>query len=182
MTSLNTNLYLFLENLIFFLLATSLIVVLGWTWRYAKPVSPPNPLPTWLKIWFRTVQLLGVLLPLLVMLLWGVWWGYASVLTVLSWYLINIGLQVLSEIVTLRQFPNVVWVMVPYVYLPYRFWQLYESWTILGSESELLWVRNLLIFELVLWIVNYALDVSQLPRLFRWEVRENSDLSSRSEK
>jgi hypothetical protein len=182
MTSLNTNLYLFLENLIFFLLATSLIVVLGWTWRDAKPVSPPNPLPTWLKIWFRTVQLLGLLLPLLVMLLWGVWWGYASVLTVLSWYLINIGLQVLSEIVTLRQFPNVVWVMVPYVYLPYRFWQLYESWTILGSETELLWVRNLLVFELVLWIVNYALDVSQLPRLFRWEVRENSDLSSRSEK
>ena len=66
--------------------------------------------------------------------------------------------------------------MVPYIYLPYRFWQLYEGLTLLDSTSELQWVRYLLIFELVMWIVNYAIDVSQLPRLFRWEVQSN-DLS-----
>lgn len=53
----------------------------------------------------------------------------------------------------------------------YRVWQLYEGLTILGSDSELMWVRNLLILEIVLWTANYALDLSQLPRLLRWEVR-----------
>ncbi|MBD2387556.1 hypothetical protein [Cylindrospermum sp. FACHB-282] len=176
--SLNTNLYLFLENFLFFALATSLIVVLGWAWRDAKPFSLPEALPGWFKIWLGSVQVLGLLLPLLVMLLWGVWWGYTSVLTVLGWYFVMLGLQILSEIVTLRQYHTVVWVMVPYLYLPYRFWQLYEGWTLLGSETNLLWVRNLLILELVVWIVNYALDVSQLPRLLRWELKSNSDISS----
>jgi hypothetical protein len=88
-----------------------------------------------------------------------------------------LGLQILSEIVTLRQVQNVVWVMVPYIYLPYRFWQLYEGIRFLGSETELLWIRYLLVFELVLWIVNYLLDVSQLPKLFRWEVTEKSQIS-----
>jgi hypothetical protein len=120
----------------------------------------------------------GVLLPLLAMLVWGVWWGYSSVLTVLSWYFVMLGLQILSEILTLRQFHSVVWVMVPYLYLPYRIWQLYEGLTLLSPEPELIWIRNLLIIEIVLWTLNYALDLSQLPRLLRWEVQDNSDTFS----
>ncbi|MFN6566019.1 hypothetical protein [Dendronalium sp. ChiSLP03b] len=169
----NINLYLFLENLIFFLLATSFLVVVGWAWRHAKPFSLPEPLPGWFKIWFGTVQVLGVLLPLPIMVLSGVW-GYTSVLIVLGWYFVMLALQILSEIITLRQFHNVVWVMVPYLYLPYRLWQLYEGLTLLGSASELLWIRYLLVLEIVLWTGNYALDLSQLPRLFRWEVRETN--------
>ncbi|RCJ42073.1 hypothetical protein A6770_35260 [Nostoc minutum NIES-26] len=167
------NLYLFLENLIFFLLATSFLVVVGWAWRHAKPFSLPEPLPGWFKIWFGTVQVLGVLLPLPIMVLSGVW-GYTSVLIVLGWYFVMLALQILSEIITLRQFHNVVWVMVPYLYLPYRLWQLYEGLILLGSASELLWIRYLLVLEIVLWTGNYALDLSQLPRLFRWEVRETN--------
>ncbi len=110
------------------------------------------------------------------MLLWGVWWGYRSVLTVLVWYFVMLGLQILLEILTLRQFHSVVWVMVPYLYLPYRIWQLYEGLTLLTPESDLMWVRNLLIVEIVLWSLNYALDLSQLPRLFRWEVQDNQDI------
>ncbi|WP_253274536.1 hypothetical protein [Nostoc sp. PCC 7107] len=108
------------------------------------------------------------------MLLWGVWWKHSAVLAVLGWYFIILGLQILFEVVTLRKLQNVIWVLVPYIYLPYRFWKLYEGLTLLGSEPELLWVRYLLMFELVLWIVNYAIDVSQLPRLFRWEVDSTS--------
>jgi hypothetical protein len=122
MTSLNTNLYLLLENLLFLVLATLFIVIVGWAWRHSKPFSLPEPLPEWFKVWFGTVQVVGVLLPLLAMLLWGVWWGYSSVLTVLSWYFVMLGLQILSEILRLRQFHSVVWVMVPYLYLPYRIW------------------------------------------------------------
>ena len=72
----------------------------------------------------------------------------------------------------------VVWVMVPYLYLPYSIWQLYEGLTLLSPEPELIWVRNLLIIEVVLWTLNYALDLSQLPRLLRWEVQENTDTFS----
>jgi len=94
------------------------------------------------------------------------------VLTVLAFYFLMLGLQILSEIITLKQFQSVVWVMVPYLYLPYRLWQLYEGLTILNSDSELMWVRTLLIIEIVLWTGNYLLDLAQLPRLLRWEVKE----------
>lgn len=165
-----TEIKLLLENLLFFAIATSFLVVVGWAWRQSKPYSLPQPLPVWFNIWFFTVQVVGGLVPLLAILLWGVWWGYSSVLTVLIPYFAMLGLQILSEIVTLRQFHSIVWVMVPYLYLPYRVWQLYEGLTLLNPASELMWVQNLLLVEIVLWTLNYALDLSQLPRLLRWEV------------
>ncbi|WP_017316464.1 hypothetical protein [Mastigocladopsis repens] len=177
MTSMNTNLYLFIENLVFFLLATSFLVVVGWAWRNSKPFSLPQPLPGWFKIWFGTVQILGVIVPLVVILVWGMWLRDTRILTVFIPYFVMLGLQILSEILTLRQFHTVVWVMVPYLYLPYRFWQLYQGWKFLHFETDLAWVRNLLLVEIVLWIVNYILDVAQLPRLLRWEVKEDSDIS-----
>lgn len=176
MASLNTNLYLFVENLVFFILATSFLIVVGWAWRNSKPFSLPQPLPGWFKIWFGTVQVLGLIVPL-VMLVWGVWWRDTRLFTVFVPYLVMLGLQILSEILTLRQFQTVVWVMVPYLYLPYRFWQLYEAWKFLSFETDLAWVRNLLLLEIVVWIGNYVLDVTQLPRLLRWEVKEDSDIS-----
>lgn len=166
-----TEVKLLFENLLFFAIATSFFVVVNWAWRHSKPYSLPQPLPEWFSVWFLTVQVVGGLLPLLAMLLWGVWWGYSSVLTVLIPYFVMLGLQILSEIVTLRQFHSVVWVMVPYLYLPYRVWQLYEGLTLLSPASELMWVQNLLLIEIVLWTLNYALDLSQLPRLLRWEIQ-----------
>lgn len=137
----------------------------------------PQPFPGWYKIWFGTIQLFGIVVPLVVMLLWGIAWGYNSVLTVLLWYFVMLGLQILAEIVTLRKFHSVTWVMVPYLYLPYRIWQLYEGLGIIGSQPELMWVRNLLLFEIVLWAGNYILDVSRLPRLFNWPVQEDSQVN-----
>ncbi|MBD3563387.1 hypothetical protein H6S82_31790, partial [Planktothrix sp. FACHB-1355] len=102
---------------------------------------------------------------------------YSSVLTVLIPYFVMLGLQILSEILTLRQFRTVVWVMVPYLYLPYRVWQLYEGLKFLSPETDLIWIRYLLIVEIVLWSGNYALDLAQLPRLFRWEIQENKEIS-----
>ena len=185
MPSLNTNLYLFLENLLFFVVSTSFFVFVGWGWRHLKPMSVPEPLPGWFKIWFGTVQVLGGLLPLPVMLLWGVVWGsdtYGTLrdrtLSVLLSYYLMLGLQILFESLTLRRYQSVVWVMVPYLYLPYRIWQLYEGLILLGSESELMWVRYFLILQIVVWTVNYALDVSQLPRLFRWALQDNSEAAT----
>lgn len=160
---------LMFENLLFFAFATFFLAIVGWAWKQTKPFYLPEPLPEWFKIWFGTVQIIGGLLPLLAMFFWGVWRGYSSVLTVLVSYFVMLGLQITSEIVTLRYFHSVVWVMVPYLYLPYRFWQLYEGLTLLNPQPDLMWVRNLLVVNLVLWILNYALDLSQLPRLLRWE-------------
>ncbi len=160
MAALNTNLYLFLENLIFFVVATSFAAIVGWMWRNFKPMTLPEPLPGWFKIWFGTIQILGILLPFVAMVLWGVLWGYSSVLTVLIWYFIVLALQIISEIVPLRRFQSVVWVMVPYLYLPYRIWQLYEGLQILNPTKELIWIRYLLILEIILWTANYAFDKS----------------------
>ncbi|MEA5514592.1 hypothetical protein [Nodularia sp. UHCC 0506] len=177
MTVLNIHLYLFWENLLFFLSVTSFFIVVGWTWQHAKPYRIPEPLPRFLQLWFSTVQILGVLLPLVVMVLWGVFWNYTSVLTVLTWYFVVLGLQILSESISVRLFHSVVWVMIPYLYVPYRIWQMYEGLTLLGSASPLWWVRNLLILEILLWTGNYVLNVSQLPRLLRWKFNYNSDIS-----
>lgn len=49
--------------------------------------------------------------------------------------------------------------MVPYLYLPYRIWQLFEGLTLL-SPDNLIWVKNLLLAQIVLWTLNYALDLS----------------------
>ncbi|HEY9298569.1 MAG TPA: hypothetical protein VIQ31_19870 [Phormidium sp.] len=174
---MNTNLYLLLENLLFLVITTTFLGIVGWAWRYCKPYTLPQPLPGWFKIWFGTVQIVGVLFPLPVIVLWGLWKGYSDVLTIFAWYYLILGLQILAEILTLRKFQSVVWVMVPYLYLPYRIWQLYEGFKILSPDSQLIWVKYLLIVEIILWTVNYALDLAQLPRLFRWEIQENSNIS-----
>lgn len=160
--------YLFWENLLFFIGATVFIFIVHWAGKDLKPFELPKPLPGWFKYWFGTVQIVGLLLPVIALILWGLIWDYNSVIVVLLPYLIILGLQIASEIYTLRQMQSVVWVMVPYLYLPYRFWQLYEGLNILPSEPNLIWVRYLLIINLIVWIGNYILDLSQLPRLFRW--------------
>lgn len=173
--SFSTTKHLLFENLLFFILATSFFVVVGWAWRKSKPFYLPEPLPKWFKIWFLTVQVGGGVFPLVAMLLWGVWWGYWSVLTVLIPYFVMLGLQIISEILTLKYFHTVVWVMVPYLYVPYRVWQLYEGLSLLNPTDELTWVRNLLLVNIVLWILNYALDLAQLPRLLRWDTDYGND-------
>lgn len=178
MNSVDINLYLFLENLCFFLIATTFTLIVSQGWKNAKPYTLPLPFPSWYKWWLLPVQILGGLLPLPVMLLWGLWWQHQNVVLVIGWYYIILVLQILTEIWTLRKLQNVVWVMVPYIYLPYRLWQLYEGFTLLSSEPNVLWVRYFLIFELLLWLGNYVIDVSQLPRLFRWEVTSSTPNSS----
>jgi hypothetical protein len=170
-----TALKLLWENLLFLGFASSFLAIVGWAWRDAKPYSLPEPLPAWFKVWFGTVQIGGGIVPLLVLLLWGGWWGYTSVSVVLVPYLVMLGLQILSEHLTLRQFQSVVWVMVPYLYVPYRVWQLYEGWTLLTPESEPIGFETLLLVEIVLWIGNYALDLAQLPRLLRWETKTETE-------
>lgn len=174
----SVNLNLLLENLLFLVSTTFFLVVVGWAWRHAKPYELPQPLPGWFKIWFLTVQVGGGMLPLVAMLLWGVWWGYDRVLAVLIPYFVMLGLQIQSESVALRQFHSVVWVMVPYLYVPYRVWQLYEGLMLLGPDRELIWVQNLLLVEIVLWTLNYALDLSQLPRLLHWEVQRDGQIAT----
>jgi len=65
--------------------------------------------------------------------------------------------------------------MIPYLYVPYRLWQLYQGLMLLPPQPELRGVRNLLLIEIVLWIISYGLALAQLPRLFRWELKPKSD-------
>jgi hypothetical protein len=177
MNALNINLDLFLENLVFFLCATSCLVIVGWGWKDAKPYSIPEPLPQWFKIWFITVQILGVLLPLVIMIFSVVLWDYTGLFTVLLSYFLMLGLQILSESIALKQFHHVVWVMIPYLYVPYRLWQIYEGLQLLDSATQVWWIPNLLILEICLWSGNYLINLSQLPRLWRWQITEKADIN-----
>lgn len=168
-----------IEDLAFVIAATLFLVAVGWAWRSAKPYELPHPLPSWFRVWFLSVQIIGGLVPLIV-LLWAVWQGQERAIAVLSSYFVMLGLQILSEIATLRWFHSVVWVMVPYLYLPYRVWQLYEGAIVLNADPTQAWVQNLLIGEIVLWTLNYGLDLAQLPRLLRWEVQKDEQSSERT--
>jgi len=163
---------LFYENALFALTATLFLVGVGRAWRRTKPYDLPQPLPPWFKVWFFTVQTAGGLLPLFV-LIWSVWHSYFDLVAVLASYFLMLGLQILSESVSLRHFHSTSFVMVPYLYLPYRIWQLSKGLMIVGSTEGIGWISNFIVFEIVLWTINYLLDLSQLPRLLYWDRSES---------
>ncbi len=170
MTVSPSELNLLWENFIFLVLVTSFLVFVGWVWRDAKPFTLPQPLPTWFKVWFFIVLAVGVVLPLMALGGWGVWLGYTRVVVAIAPYFLMLGFQILSESVTINRFHSCVWVMIPCLYLPYRIWQLHTGLALFSGESELMWVRHLLRLEIGLWIFNYGVHLSQLPRLLRWDV------------
>lgn len=160
--------HLIWENVLFLLLSTAILAAIGLAWRRAEPYRLPLPFPPWVKWWFATVQVTGVLLPILAWLIWGVWGQFSTVSLVWIPILGMLSWQILAEHLTLRWFSSVAWVAVPYLYLPYRFWQLVEGLRILDPDPALSWVRGLLWLNIGVWLVNYCLDLSQLPRLFHW--------------
>ncbi|MEB3356976.1 MAG: hypothetical protein VKK04_09635 [Synechococcales bacterium] len=160
------GLRLLVENLAFLAIATGLLVIAGSAWGNVKPFQLPQPLPGWFKYWFGTVQFLG-LVPPLVALVWGMVQGDRTVTLIFTAYFVLLALQVLAEVLTLRRFQSVVWVMVPYLYVPYRLWQLYEGLTLLPPD-EAGWIRWIFVGELVVWGTSHLIDITQLPRLFQW--------------
>jgi hypothetical protein len=67
--------------------------------------------------------------------------------------------------------------MVPYLYVPYRLWQMYDGLQLLDSITQVWWIENLLILEICLWSSNYLINVSHLPRLWRWEIKAKADIN-----
>ncbi|PSR16804.1 hypothetical protein C8255_15865 [filamentous cyanobacterium CCP3] len=162
------ELRLLVENAVFFVIATAFLAITGWAWRYVDPFDLPKPLPGWFKYWFGSVQVLGIVPPLIA-LVWAIWRSEPAVWMVFAAYFALLGLQILSELLTLKQLHSVVWVMVPYLYVPYRLWQLYEGIELTAGRPGLAWIQLILAAEIVVWGINYLLDLAQLPRLFRWQ-------------
>jgi hypothetical protein len=169
MTISQTELNLLWENLVFLVLATSFLLIGGWMWRESKPFSLPQPLPSWFKAWLAIVLGVGIVLPLIALGWWGIGLGNTKVVVAIAPYFLMLGFQILSETVTVNRFHSCVWVTIPCLYLPYRIWQLHAGLTLLRGEDELMLVQNLLRLEIGLWIFNYGVHLSQIPRLLRWE-------------
>jgi len=161
---------LLVENIVFFTIATGFLIAAGWAWRSVKPFQLPQPLPHWFRYWFGSVQLLGTVPPLGA-LGWMLWQGDREGATVLGAYFIVLALQGVTESLALRRFHSVAWVMVPYLYVPYRLWQLYEGMQLTAGHQGA-WIQLLLVGEICVWGINYLLDLAQLPFLFRWSGTE----------
>jgi hypothetical protein len=161
---------LVIENGAFLAIANVFLLIAAWAWRDAKPYHLPDPLPGWFRYWFLTVQIFGTIPPAIA-LGWGIYQGNEGVIAIFTAYFVLLGIQILTEVLALRQFHSVIWVMVPYLYVGYRLWQLYEGVHLLDLE-HLAWLRFLLLGEMALWSGNYLLDLAQLPRLLRWEFEE----------
>lgn len=155
-------------ELLFVATATSFFFYIGWLWRSAKPFTIPQPLPNWFRVWLSIVLIVGIALPIVALAYWGVWLGDRAVMTVIVSYLAILGLQILSESVTLNRFHSCIWVTIPCVYLPYRVWQLHRGLLITENPQ----VQLFLWLEIVLWIFNYGVHLSQLPRLLAWPHQE----------
>ena len=157
--------YLLIENLVFLAVSTLFLGVTGYAWRHLKPFTLPDAVPGWFFWWFGSVQVLGGILPAGV-LGWGIWSRNVPALLTLAPLTVILALQVLAESLTLRRTASVIWVMVPYLYLPYRLWQIGEGWLWLDDKTS--WLAWLLVFEFGVWLINYLLDLAQLPHLFQW--------------
>jgi vacuolar-type H+-ATPase subunit I/STV1 len=169
------NYNLLLETIGFLAIANSFFVIFWRRWRNLPPYHLPEPLPSWFTPWLYIVLIVGILLPVGALLWWGVFLGNRLVVEAIAPYLLLVGLQVLSESVTLNQLQSCVWVTVPFVYIPYRIWQLARGAMLLGEDSGTLWVQRLLILEIGVWVINYLLDLSEIPRLLRWDIQEESE-------
>ena len=158
---------LLIENGTFFLLSTLFLILVGWGWRHTQPYELPKPLPGWFKVWFGVVQFGGSVPPLIAMVC-GFWQGIPLLKSVLLAYFVLLALQVITEVLTLRQFQSIAWIMVPYLYVPFRLWQLWEGLTLTTAQSSESWLALFFISEMVVWGSNYLLDLAQLPRLLQW--------------
>ena len=161
---------MFPENLIFFIFATFFFVFVGWVWRNSKPFSIPHQLPNWFKIWFVILTFTTIVLPLAAMMLWGVWWGHNFVLALFTSYFLMLLSENLSKVIAIR-FKSCVWIIIPCLYVPFRIWQLYKGLNLISPEPELLWVRKLLILNIILWTLTYAIQLAQIPRMLQWDLK-----------
>lgn len=164
---MNIGWRLVVENGLLFAISTGFLAITARSWQKVQTFQLPKPLPGWFKVWFGSVQFLGIVPPAIA-LGWSVWQGIPNVWQVLTAYFVMLVVQVISEYLTLRQLQSVIWVMVPYLYVPYRLWQLWEGVLLTASQQDLSWLQLLLIGEIVVWGINYLLDLAQLPRLLRW--------------
>ena len=62
---------------------------------------------------------------------------------------------------------------VPLVFAPYRFWQLARSLAALGGKQAAVatapgWAAPLLVLLLACWMLEYGVQVTQLPWAFDW--------------
>ncbi|MGB3491779.1 MAG: hypothetical protein WBA57_03560 [Elainellaceae cyanobacterium] len=64
---------------------------------------------------------------------------------------------------------NSLFFIISLIFLGWTGW----AWRLTQNELDSSWVQILLIGEIVVWGINYLLDLAQLPRLFRWPNAED---------
>jgi hypothetical protein len=159
------------ENLLFFLITTSFLGLMGWNWRQSCPFRLPQSLPRWFSSWLVLVLFVGILVPVIAIVFGWFGLGNTNVLQAFLPYFLMLGLQILCETVTLRNFRSCIWVVIPCLYIPYRVWQLHTGIALVGAEANLLWVKRLLVIEIWFWMLNYGVHLYQIPRLLRWDTQ-----------
>jgi len=166
---------LFIENLIFLVLATLVLVVGVKRYPDARPFpGPVKPWPLWFRIWFPIIWFVGGVIPLITLVGWGIIGGNTSVVLALTPYFVMFFLQIVSEQVVWKNFQSPIWVIVPCLYLPWRVWQCVRGLETLGPDSGLLVADITLWALLVLWILNIFVHFTGIPNSMRWnEPRAN---------
>ena len=162
--------YLFMENLVFFLLTLPFLYVgnLRYEGRREFP-GPVTPWPDWFRVWFKVIWGVGFVLPLLALL---VSWQFGQLhiaLLALGPYFIMFFVQIGTELFCMKQWKSPIWVAVPCLYLPWRLFQIYRGWETTEPIDGTIIIDITLSALFVLWVINIAVHYSGIPRQMRWD-------------
>ncbi len=160
---------LLLENLMFFAIASVILIVGIKRYPNARPFpGPVTPWPAWFKVWFKVIWVVGFLLPIIALVGWGLIAGETITLLALAPYFIMFFLQIGSEQYIWKKHQSPIWVIVPCLYLPWRVWQCVRGLETIEPRADLFFVEYTLWALLILWIINVGVHYTGIPASMRW--------------
>lgn len=161
------------QNLGFFTLA-SLYIFIGAKRAVGTAVFPgPRPPEPWFKLWLIVIWIVGLVLPIVTLVMVGLWQGKGAVTLGIGAYLIGVFAQIASEVFVWKRWKSPIWVIVPCLYLTWRVWQCVWGLQLLAGQGPVLaevtyWAL------LVLWVINIGVHFTNIPMTLRWDYHAKS--------
>ena len=161
------------QNLVFVALASLYIFIGAKRAAGTAPFPGPRPPGSWFKAWLIVIWLIGLMLPLVTLLVVGVWKGNEAVSIGIGAYLAGVIAQIATEIFVWKRWKSPIWVIVPCLYLTWRVWQCVWGLQLLAGQGPLL-AEVTYYALLVLWVINIGVHFTNIPMTLRWDYHPKS--------
>lgn len=156
-----------LANLAFFAFASAVLLWARWRTLAGPDFPGPQPVGPIFKAWLVVIWAVGLLLPLAAIVVDGVLGGEQTTLLALLPYFAAFVAQVATEIYIWKRWRSPVWVIVPCLYLPWRLFQVWIGFDIVGPDPQPLTGFTLLAL-FALWAINIGVHYTNIVNTLRW--------------